>query len=65
MNEFTALTLKQAVEGLRAKRFSSRELTQAHVEAVEAARPLNAFVHETPELALEMASASDQRLAKG
>ena len=50
---------------MRAKKISSVELTTAFVGAVEAARPLNAFVTETPERALAMATASDARLAKG
>ena len=45
--------------------FPSREITRAHIEAIEAARALNAFVLETPEKALEMAEASDARLARG
>jgi aspartyl-tRNA(Asn)/glutamyl-tRNA(Gln) amidotransferase subunit A len=65
MSELTSLTLKGALDGLRSKAFSSVELTQAHVEAVEAARPLNAFVLETPDKALEMARAADARIASG
>jgi aspartyl-tRNA(Asn)/glutamyl-tRNA(Gln) amidotransferase subunit A len=65
MSELTSLTLKGALDGLRSKSFSSVELTQAHVEAVEAARPLNAFVLETPDKALEMARAADARIASG
>src|SRR6185369_12759385 len=65
MSELTTLTLKAALDGLAAKSFSAVELTQAHVEAVEAARALNAFVLETPEKALEMAKASDARRASG
>lgn len=61
----TGLTLKAARDGLRRKAFSARELARAHVAAVEAARPLNAFVTETPEKALAMAAASDDRLARG
>jgi aspartyl-tRNA(Asn)/glutamyl-tRNA(Gln) amidotransferase subunit A len=61
----TALTLAEARAGLRAKEFSARELAQAYIAAVEAARPLNAFITETGERALEMAAASDERLAKG
>ena len=63
MGELTTLTLKAALDGLAAKSFSSVELTRAHVEAVEAARALNAYVLETPEQALEMARASDARRA--
>ena len=65
MTSLTKLTLKAALDGLADKSFSSQELTQAHVEAVAAARPLNAFVLETPEKAIEMAKASDARRAKG
>jgi aspartyl-tRNA(Asn)/glutamyl-tRNA(Gln) amidotransferase subunit A len=65
MSELTSLTLKAALDGLASKSFSSVEITQAHVEAVEAARALNAFVLETPEKALEMAKASDARRAAG
>ena len=65
MSELTSLTLKAALDGLASKSFSSAELTAAHVEAVEDARALNAFVVETPEKALEMAKASDARRARG
>jgi aspartyl-tRNA(Asn)/glutamyl-tRNA(Gln) amidotransferase subunit A len=64
-NDLTSLTLAQAREGLRARQFSATELTQAHVGAMEAARPLNAFIKATPERALEMAKASDERIARG
>ncbi|MDP3745415.1 MAG: Asp-tRNA(Asn)/Glu-tRNA(Gln) amidotransferase subunit GatA [Phenylobacterium sp.] len=65
MTALTSLTLKAALTGLADKSFSSEELTAAHVTAVEAARPLNAFILETPEKAIEMAKASDARRAKG
>src|ERR1041384_6643961 len=65
MSELTSLTLKAALDGLADKSFSSVELTQAHVEAVAAARSLNAYVLETPDQALAMAKASDARRAKG
>src|SRR4029079_9209070 len=65
MSELTSLTLKAALDGLAAKSFSSVELTQAHVDAVAAARALNAYVLETPDKALEMARASDDRRARG
>ncbi|MET0271760.1 MAG: Asp-tRNA(Asn)/Glu-tRNA(Gln) amidotransferase subunit GatA [Phenylobacterium sp.] len=65
MSELTSLTLKAALDGLESKAFSSVELTQAHVDAVAAARALNAFVLETPEKAIEMAKASDARRAAG
>jgi aspartyl-tRNA(Asn)/glutamyl-tRNA(Gln) amidotransferase subunit A len=61
----TELTLAASRDGLRRKDFSARETTQAHIAAVAAARPLNAFITETPERALAMAEASDRRLARG
>ncbi len=61
----TDLTLAGARDALAKKELSARELAEAHVAAVEAARPLNAFIVETPEQALEMAAASDARIARG
>jgi aspartyl-tRNA(Asn)/glutamyl-tRNA(Gln) amidotransferase subunit A len=65
MTETKGLTLKAAIDGLRAKRFSAEELAVAHLDVIEQARPLNAFVLETPEVALAMARASDARIASG
>src|SRR5262245_35849494 len=65
MSKLTELTIAEARQGLRKKTFSARELAEAHVEAIEAANDaLNAYVLKTPERALEMAEASDARLAK-
>jgi aspartyl-tRNA(Asn)/glutamyl-tRNA(Gln) amidotransferase subunit A len=61
----TELSLAEARDGLARKAFSARELTQSYVAAVEAARPLNAFITETPDLALTMATAADARLSRG
>ncbi|MFT4934100.1 MAG: aspartyl-tRNA(Asn)/glutamyl-tRNA(Gln) amidotransferase subunit A [Pseudoalteromonas distincta] len=65
MSDLTKLTLKSALEGLETKAFSAVELTQAHIEAVESAKALNAYVLETPDKALAMAQASDARRAQG
>jgi aspartyl-tRNA(Asn)/glutamyl-tRNA(Gln) amidotransferase subunit A len=65
VSALTDLTLTEARAGLRAKAFSARELTQAHIAAMEVARPLNAFITETPEQALDMAAAADARLGSG
>ena len=65
MSALTKLTLKAALDGLESKAFSSEEITQAHIAAIEAARSLNAYVLETPDKALEMARASDSRRATG
>ena len=65
MSELTGLTLKAALEGMAKGDFSSEEITRAHLTAIEASRPLNAFVVETPDKAIAMAQASDARRAKG
>ena len=65
MSDLTGLTLKGAIDGLAQKRFSAEELTRAHSVAIEAARPLNAYVLETPDKAVAMARASDERIARG
>ncbi|HET7210433.1 MAG TPA: amidase, partial [Methyloceanibacter sp.] len=66
MSKLIELTIAEAREGLRKKSFSSRELTDAHIGAIEAGNDaLNAFVLPTPERALDMAKASDARLSKG
>ncbi|MCJ2062448.1 Asp-tRNA(Asn)/Glu-tRNA(Gln) amidotransferase subunit GatA [Methylobacterium sp. J-088] len=59
------LTLAEARDALKAKRLSARELTQAHLDAMGKARALNAYLLETPDRALAMADASDQKLAAG
>ena len=65
MTEPTDLTLAAARDALAAKRLSAVELTQAHLDAVAAARVLNTFITETPDRALDMARAADARIASG
>jgi aspartyl-tRNA(Asn)/glutamyl-tRNA(Gln) amidotransferase subunit A len=65
MTDLTSMTLAQARDGLANKSFTSVELTDAHIAAVEAARVLNAFVLETPDQARGMAQAADARIARG
>ncbi|GLQ57522.1 Asp-tRNA(Asn)/Glu-tRNA(Gln) amidotransferase subunit GatA [Devosia nitrariae] len=66
MTELTKLTLAEARKGLKAKDFTSVELTRGYIEAIETANPsLNAYVAVTPEHALEMAKSSDMKLGAG
>ena len=65
MNELIRLTLAEAKEGSAQKKFSSVELTEAYLDVDGAEQAMNAYILETPELALESAKESDQRLAKG
>jgi aspartyl-tRNA(Asn)/glutamyl-tRNA(Gln) amidotransferase subunit A len=64
-SSLTDFTLADARDAVHKKKVSSKELTTAFVKAVADARPLTAFVTETPEKALEMAMASDVRIAHG
>ena len=65
MSNLTHLTITQALKGLDNKDFTAVELTQAHIDGMEKAKALNAFITETPELALSQAKASDTRRTKG
>lgn len=65
MSDLTKFTLSEAKEGLIKKSFSACELTQAYLKQIEKGRDLNAYVLETPEIALEQAKACDDRLARG
>src|SRR3982074_2475529 len=65
MTDLTSLTLAEARSGLADKSFTSLELTDAHLKAIEAARALNAFVMETPDQARAMAREADAKIAKG
>jgi aspartyl-tRNA(Asn)/glutamyl-tRNA(Gln) amidotransferase subunit A len=65
MAALTDLGLADMKAGLQARDFSARELVEAHIAAVEAARPLNAFIVETPDQALAAAEAADRALADG
>ncbi|WP_395697503.1 Asp-tRNA(Asn)/Glu-tRNA(Gln) amidotransferase subunit GatA [Methylocella sp.] len=65
MTRLIDLTLAQARDALVKREFSAIELAREQIAAMEAARVLNAYIRETPEQALEMAKASDERLARG
>ncbi|CDZ27744.1 Asp-tRNA(Asn)/Glu-tRNA(Gln) amidotransferase subunit GatA [Neorhizobium galegae] len=66
MTELTSLTIAEAREKLEAREFTSVELTEAYLSAIDAANSVfNAYVAVTPEKALDMAKASDARRASG
>ena len=65
MTDLTRLTIAEARDRLRSKAFTSSELTEAYLSAIDQANPsLNAYVAVMHEKAREMAKASDARLAK-
>jgi len=65
MSALNDLTIGAAAKGLGDGDFSSQELTAAHIEAMNAAQDLNAFITETPDIALSRAKDSDARRAGG
>ena len=66
MTELTRLTIAEARDKLEGKEFTSVELTDAYLGAIEAANgSLNAYVTVTADKARTMAKASDERLAAG
>ena len=65
MSDLISMTLAEARDAIKARKISSKELTGAFVKAIEAGRPLNAFITEAGEQAILMADAADRRIAKG
>ena len=65
MTKLTDLTISQALDGLKKKEFSALDLNKAYIEAMENNRSSNAYVLETPEVALAQAKVSDEKYAKG
>ena len=65
MTDLTHLTIKEALDGLESKDFTAQELTQAHIDAGDAAKDLNCYITQTSEIALKQAKASDERRAAG
>ncbi|HQT76528.1 MAG TPA: Asp-tRNA(Asn)/Glu-tRNA(Gln) amidotransferase subunit GatA [Rhodopila sp.] len=62
----TDLTIAEARDGLRAKRFSAVDLTMAHLHAIEQLNPrLNAYLTVSHSQALAQAQAADAALAAG
>jgi len=66
LSNLTKLSLTDTIKGLKAKKFSSLEVTKDYLAAIKSANPkLNAYVSIENEQALEMAKASDEKLANG
>ena len=65
MTDLTNLTVADIRDGVAAGTFSAREVASAFNAAVEEGRALNAYIVETPELALKAADAADAARASG
>ncbi|MEM6740160.1 MAG: Asp-tRNA(Asn)/Glu-tRNA(Gln) amidotransferase subunit GatA [Pseudomonadota bacterium] len=64
-DDLADLTIAEARDALRSGETSPTALTEACLKRAEAAGALNAFVHLTPEIAMEQAHAAEARLAAG
>ena len=60
-----ALTISEARDRLAKGEVRAVELTEACLAAVDGSEALNAFVHNTPEIAMDQAKAADERIAAG
>ena len=65
MADLNKLTIAAARDALRKGDVSSVELTEACLGEIESAGALNAFVHNTPEIARAQAAAADARIKAG
>ncbi len=65
MSDLTTLKIAEARDLLRKGDLTARELTEAHIAAVDAADSLNAYIEKTPEIALGQADAADARIKVG
>ena len=61
MSELTTLDIAAARDALAKGEFTSEELTAAYLEAIDAAKVLNAYITVLPGKAIEMAKESDAR----
>ena len=65
MTDLNKMTLADARNNLRAGEITSVELTEACLSAIDASGKLNAFVHNTPDIAMAQAEAADARIKAG
>ncbi|WP_234855198.1 Asp-tRNA(Asn)/Glu-tRNA(Gln) amidotransferase subunit GatA [Paracoccus everestensis] len=65
MTDLNTLTIADARDALRKGDTTAVELTEACLSAIQAAGALNAFVHDTPDMARDMAQAADARIKAG
>ena len=59
------LSIIEAIKGLREKKFSTVELVEAHIDAIERHQVLNAFITKTFDIARKQAAESDKRILNG
>lgn len=64
MTNLTKNTIGETLDGLKNKEFSATELTTSYIDEIAKNRHLNAYVLETPELALNQAKIADKHYAQ-
>lgn len=65
MTDITKLTIAETREGLKSKQFSATEVAKAYIKSMEDNRRYNAYVLETPDVALEQAKISEAKYQNG
>ncbi len=65
MTELTKMTLSAARDALHGGDISARELTEAHLSAIDDAKELNSYILTTADKAREMADQADEMIRSG
>ncbi len=65
MTDLNTLTIAEARDALRKGDTTAVDLTEACLTQIEGAGALNAFVHDTPDIARQQAAAADDRIKAG
>lgn len=65
MTELTKFTLSEARDALQKGDITSVEITKAHLDAIEDAKELNAFIEVTADKAMDMAASADEMIKAG
>ena len=65
MADLTNMTLFEARDGLHKGDFTSTEITEAHLSAIDDAKELNAYIEVTSDHAMDMATKADAMIKNG
>jgi len=65
MEDLIKLSITDAIDGLKNKKFTSTELVDAHIKQAEKVKNLNSYITETFDSAKELAKQADQNYQSG
>ena len=65
MTKLNELTISETINGLKNKEFSALEVVNAYIDQMQENKKYNAYVTQTPELALEQAKIADTQYNRG